>query len=62
LANSLRAAIAEIMSQILPPRRLRSNPRAVRKRMSGYPTKRKEHWLQPTRPLSNSIFIIHGSP
>lgn len=53
-------AISEILAQLLPHRRLRSNPRVVRRKMSNFPVKRPEHrsWPQPTRPVAQVIRIL----
>jgi len=50
LALAYRRAIAEIACAPLPARRLRANPRVVKRKMSNYRVKRAEHrdWPQPT--------------
>jgi hypothetical protein len=44
----------------LPVRRLRSNPRVVKRKMSNFRLKRPEHrhWPQPTQPFRESIALI----
>ena len=44
-------AVDEILFEPLPPRRLRANPRVVKRKMSNYGVKRPEHrnWPRPTR-------------
>jgi len=51
LTTGLSHASAEILHELLPHRRLRANPRVVRRKMSNYNLKRPEHrsWPQPTR-------------
>ncbi len=53
-------AIAEILAQLLPHRRLRSNPRVVRRKMSNFQVKHPEHrsWPQPTRPIAQAIRVL----
>lgn len=56
-----RRAIDEILDLPLPPRRLRANPRVVKRKMSKYHVKRAEHrdWPQPT--LARPERILHLS-
>ncbi len=44
----------------LPPRRPRTNPRVVKRKMSKFPLKRPEHahWPQPTRLFRDSVKLI----
>lgn len=44
----------------LPPRRLRSNPRVVKRKMSKFRLKRPEHshWPQPTYPFRQAVALI----
>ena len=60
LAGSLHRAITEVLHGLLPPRRLRSNPRVVRRKMSNFGVKRAVHrgWPQPTLPVSTAIRIL----
>ena len=43
--------------EILPPRRLRVNPRVVKRKMSKFGVKRAKHrvWPQPTRPGADAV-------
>ena len=52
--------LRDIAAVRLPERRLRSNPRVVKKKMSKFHVKRPEHdrWPQPTRPFCESIVLI----
>ena len=45
---------------MLPPRRLRSNPRVVKRKMSNYPVKRPEHRNppKPTRPPNATTTVL----
>lgn len=54
------SVVAEILHELVPHRRLRSNPRAVRRKMSKFPLKRPEHrlWPQPTLSIDASIRVI----
>lgn len=44
----------------LPHRRLRSNPRVVKRKMSNFKLKRRkhEHWPQPTKPFADVVVLI----
>ena len=44
----------------LPERRLRSNPRVVKRKMSNFKLKRRkhEHWPQPTKPFADVVALI----
>jgi hypothetical protein len=52
--------LSDIAAGRLPPRRLRSNPRVVKRKMTNFRKKRPEHaqWPQPTRPWRESIALI----
>lgn len=45
---------------MLPTRRLRANPRVVKRKMSNYAVKRSEHrdWPQPTRAPTEVVRIL----
>jgi hypothetical protein len=60
LAAGLAHATAEILHQLVPRRRLRSNPRVVRRKMSNFNVKRAEHrhWPQPTRTPAQAVRIV----
>ncbi|MCA1842858.1 MAG: hypothetical protein LC792_06625 [Actinobacteria bacterium] len=53
-------ARGEILFETLPPRRLRANPRVVKRKMSNFRVKRAEHrsWPQPTRSPEDAIVIL----
>jgi len=53
-------AIAEILAQPLPERRIRANPRVVKRKMSNWGVKRPEHrhWPQPTKPPDDAITVL----
>jgi hypothetical protein len=63
LAAGLARATAEILHELVPRRRLRSNPRVVRRKMSGFNLKRAEHrhWPQPTRTPAQAVRIVRGA-
>ncbi|MGP4087147.1 hypothetical protein, partial [Streptomyces sp. KR55] len=51
----------DLLTHLLPPRRLRSQPRVVKRKMSNYyHLKRAEHrhWPQPTRTATDAV-VIH---
>ncbi len=52
--------VAEILEEILPPRRLRSNPRVVKRKMSKFHVKRAAHrrWPQPTRTPTEAVRVL----
>jgi hypothetical protein len=56
-------AIAEILTERLPLRRLRAFPRAVKRKMSNYQLKRAQHrtWPQPTKPDAEAV-VVHPEP
>ncbi len=60
LAVGLSHATAEILHELLPHRRLRANPRVVRRKISNYNLKRPEHcsWPQHTRTTDEAIRIL----
>jgi len=53
-------AITEILAERLGPRRLRSNPRVIKRKMSNWPVKRPEHRdpPKPTKPPTDAITIL----
>jgi hypothetical protein len=57
---ALPATLAEICRELLPGRRLRANPRVVKRKMSSYGAKRSEHrrWAQPTRAPADAVRIL----
>lgn len=52
--------LRDIAAGRLPPRRPRSNPRVVKRKMSNFRLKRPQHlaWPQPTRPFRQSVSLI----
>ena len=60
LATALPATISEICRQLLPLRRLRAAPRAVKRKMSSYTVKRAVHrsWPQPARPPADAVRVL----
>lgn len=54
----------DLLERLLPARRLRSQPRAVKRKMSNYQLKRAEHrdWPQPTRAGTQAILITRPQP
>ena len=64
LTVALPATLAEIGRELLPRRRLRANPRVVKRKMSSYAVKHSEHrrWPQPTRNPADSVPIIGSEP
>ena len=49
---------------LLPPRRLRAFPRAVKRKMSNYQLKRAKHraWPQPTMPPAQAVGVLPAAP
>lgn len=49
-----------MLFEVLPARRLRANPRVVKRKMSNYGVKRPEHrtWPQPTRAASEAVRVL----
>jgi hypothetical protein len=49
-----------MLSELLPARRLRAAPRAVKRKMSNYIVKRPAHrdWPQPTRRPQDALIIV----
>ena len=56
----MRQAVAEVLRHLLPPRRLRSAPRVVKRKMSNFALKRDRprHWPQPTKPPDEAVVIV----
>lgn len=59
IATAHEDAINEILANVLGPRRLRSNPRVIKRKMSSWPVKRPEHRNppKPTTPPSDAVTI-----
>ncbi len=60
LAMATHRAITETLHRLLPERRLRSNARVVRRKMSNFKVKREAHrdWPQPTLSVSAAVRIL----
>jgi len=60
VARAVGWAIAEIVTERVPKRRLRAYPRAVKRKMSGYKLKRAHHrsWSQPTMPVADAVVVL----
>ena len=60
LARALERATEELLRGLLPERRLRSNARVVRRKMSNFNVKRAAHrnWPQPTMPVREAIAVL----
>lgn len=56
----LTRLLRDMARALLPPRRPRSNPRVVKRKMSKFLRKRPEHahWPQPTKPFSEAVVLI----
>jgi hypothetical protein len=52
--------LRDIVDRLLPERRLRSNPRVVKRKMSKFHLKRAQHhvWPQPTHPFHQAVAVI----
>ena len=52
-------ATEEILFELLPDRRLRSNPRVVKRKMSGFGVKRSHHrhWPQPQHTPREAVSV-----
>jgi hypothetical protein len=51
--------MAEILQERLPKRRLRANPRVVKRKMSNFALKRSRHrsWPQPTKAPADAVQV-----
>jgi len=60
LADAQAKAAGEILFEVLAPRRLRANPRVIKRKMSKFRVKRAEHrrWPQPTRSPQEAIVVL----
>lgn len=60
MADARDQATGELLFEVLPARRLRANPRVVKRKMSNYGVKRPEHrrWPQPTRTSSQAVTVL----
>ena len=52
--------VEELLTVLLPKRRLRAFPRAVKRKMSNYQLKRAAHraWPQPTMPPAEAVGVL----
>lgn len=52
--------LRDIVDRLLPERRLRSNPRVIKRKMSKFRLKRAQHraWPQPTHPFRQAVAVI----
>jgi len=59
----MRRGLTEILRGLLPERRLRANPRVVKRKMSQWAVKRAEHrhWPRPDPPPAETIAIVPPS-
>jgi hypothetical protein len=60
IAAAHEQAIAEILAERLGPRRLRTNPRVIKRKMSNWGVKRPEHrnWPQPATQAKDIIDVL----
>ncbi len=60
IATAHEHAITEILAERLEPRRLRSNPRVIKRKMSNWPVKRPEHRNppKPTTPPTDAVTVL----
>jgi len=58
--DMFQAATRQQADVLSPERRLRSNPRVVKRKMSNFKLKRRkhEHWPQPTKPFADVVALI----
>ena len=52
--------VEELLTVLVPRRRLRAFPRAVKRKMSNYQLKRAAHrtWPQPTMPPDQAVSVL----
>ena len=50
LDSALEQTVEELLFELFPPRRLRANPRVVKRKMSNYRVKHPEH-RNPPKPI-----------
>jgi hypothetical protein len=60
IATACGLAVAEILTERLPARRLHAFPRAVKRKMSNFAAKRAHHrqWPRPTRPDAEAVVVF----
>ncbi|MEC4019878.1 hypothetical protein, partial [Streptomyces sp. H27-D2] len=54
--------LREIAERLLEPRRLRSNPRVIKRKMSNWAVKRTEHSNQPRPPEPTATIVGPTKP
>jgi hypothetical protein len=54
----------DLLAHLLPTRRLRSQPRVVKRKMSNFGVKKgaHRHWPQPTKPPAQAVVIRRALP
>jgi hypothetical protein len=54
----------DLLGHLLPTRRLRSQPRVVKRKMSNFGVKKgtHRHWPQPTKPPAQAVAIRRALP
>ena len=54
----------DLLTHLLPTRRLRSQPRVVKRKMSNFGVKKgaHRHWPQPTKPPAEAVTIRWATP
>ncbi|MPZ89919.1 MAG: hypothetical protein GEU81_18100 [Nitriliruptorales bacterium] len=57
LARALKHTLAELLERLLPPRRRRTNPRVIKRKIASWPLKRAAHRI-PDRPADPTVTII----
>ena len=59
--SALRPLLRALAGALLPPRRNRSNPRVVKRKMTNFRVKTAAHrrWPQPAKPFAESIVLIN---
>jgi hypothetical protein len=64
LTAAIRVVVEELLTVLLPKRRLRSFPRAVKRKMSNSQLKRAAHrtWPQPTMPPADGVGVLPATP
>jgi hypothetical protein len=60
LPRLYRRLLHDLVDELLPPRRARTNPRVVKRKMSNFGLKRPEyyHWPQPSTPFQQAVGVI----
>lgn len=60
LPRLYRRLLHDMVDELLPPRRARTNPRVVKRKMSNFGLKRPQHyhWPQPSTPFQQAVAVI----